>query len=162
MYSNSCVSFKIQARGQIKIQLILCLPCTFPWFAFISSPSSSIVRGPWARGYSLISLLTSRLFLVPLMHPWSHLEIGFPASHILIWQWTNTNGWSVMNLNPSVVNREMPTLVNGKTMVVSSTEHLQIIKWNISSDFFSFKIILRKINILKNTPLKLAEKSRYF
>ena len=92
---------------------------------FISAASLAIVRGPCASGYNLSSSLTSRLNLPSLIHPCAHLDPGLLASHILIWQWTNTNGWSAMNLNASVLKRSTPTFCDCMVMVVLSTGQLK-------------------------------------
>ena len=102
------------------------VPFLFDLFLdFISVASLAIVRGPCASGYKLSSSLTSRLNLASLIHPCAHLDPGLLASHILIWQWTNTNGWSAMNLNASVLKRFTPTVCDCMVMVVSSTGQLK-------------------------------------
>ena len=122
------------------------VPFLFDLFLeFISVASLAIVRGPCASGYNLSSSLTSRLNLASLIHPCAHLDPGLLASHILIWQWTNTNGWSAMNLKASVLKRSTPTFCDCMVMVVSSTGQLKdVTASNYYQQLVCYNMVLRK------------------
>ena len=71
---------------------------------FLSSLFSRVRwSGPWAKAYmlSVICSFTSRLPRPLNGHFLLHLELGSVALHMITWQWTNTNGWSAMNLKAS-------------------------------------------------------------
>ena len=101
-----------------------CLPCKADFLAELrfSVISLLIVRGPCASGYNTSSFPTSRLSLISVIQPRAHLEFEFLGSQILISQWTNTKGWSAINLKASVVNRAMLDT----TAVVLSTGQLKV------------------------------------
>ena len=105
-----------------------CLPCKADFLAELrfSVISLLIVRGPCASGYNTLSFLTSRLSLISVIQPCAHLGFEFLASQILISQWTNTKGWSAINLKASVVNRAMLAFIDFTTAVVLSTGQLKV------------------------------------
>ncbi len=62
--------------------------------------------GPWAKEYTSVTWsLTARLPRPLDGHFFAHWESGSVALHTVTWQWTNTNGWSAMNLKASRLNR---------------------------------------------------------
>ena len=83
------------------------IPLLFRAFAFFSSRlCRTRWSGPWDKEYtSGMSSLTSRLPRPFDEHFFEHLEPGSVPLHTITWQWTNTNGWSAMNLKASRLNR---------------------------------------------------------
>ena len=63
------------------------------------------ISGFWDLSTSDMWSLTSRLPRPFDGHFFEHLEPGSVPLHTITWQWTNTNGWSAMNLKASTLNR---------------------------------------------------------
>ena len=110
------------------ISFVFCLPCKADFRSELRFVVTSllIVMGPCASGYNTSSFLTSRLFLISVIQPCTHLEFEFLASQILISQWTNTKGWSAINLKASVLNLALLTFIDLTTAVVLSTGQLKV------------------------------------
>ena len=83
------------------------IPVLFKAFAFCSSRlCRARWSGPCDKEYtSDMWSLTSRLPRPFDGHFFEHLEPGSVPLHTITWQWTNTNGWSAMNLKASRLNR---------------------------------------------------------
>ena len=93
------LDFRIPSLGYI--------PLLFREFALFSSRlCRTRWSGPFDKEYtSDMWSLTSRLPRPFDGHFFEHLEPGSVPLHTITWQWTNTNGWSAMNLKASRLNR---------------------------------------------------------
>ena len=83
-------------------------------------------RGPSAKKYVSVTWSCTSRFPRPLGgHLFTHWESGSVELHTITWQWTNTEGWSAMNLKASKLNR--CELVEGEEWywTVSSVGHLR-------------------------------------
>ena len=94
---------------------------------FSSRFSRASWSGPWAKEYtaSVTWSLTSRLPRPLDGHFLTHSELGLLALHTITWQWTNTNGWSAMNLKASKLNRWALTEDEEWYLTVTSLGHLK-------------------------------------
>ena len=91
----------------LRIPSLAYIPLLFGAFALCSSRfCRARWSGPCDKEYtSDMWSLTSRLPRPFDGHFFEHWKPGSVPLHTITWQWTNTNGWSAMNLKASRLNR---------------------------------------------------------
>ena len=115
---------------RFRIPRLAYIPLLFRPFALFSSRlCRARWSGPWDKEYTPdMWSLTSRLPRPLDGHFLEHLEPGSVPLHTITWQWTNTNGWSAMNLKASRLNRCALTKGAAWYFTVLSIGHLKNVK----------------------------------